>query len=190
MTLIVSAAAGYVAEPETQLLSGSAMSSDEEDWVREDLVKVDKRKEIEVKRVLFDLRGLCRVKSRKILESLSVAAGLAVKVFDNTVGLLFSGAQIATSSCIDKLNEQIAMARASVVSFTAKLSDLKDVHDTVQREHKELVEEIQIETETGEDHILAKYFSTFFRYHDVLRACRGIDKAADRREGSRTDTLT
>lgn len=82
------------------------------------------------------------------------AVCLAVKRMNGAGDLLFSSAQSVADPQADELIEQLAMARAAVVSLTAKVLDLEDARDREEREPDELVKKVRTEARAAEDHAI------------------------------------
>lgn len=52
----------------------------------------------------------------------------------------------------------------------AKMSDLKDVRENVEREHENIVRKIWTETNMLDGHIISEWDGVLSRYHSVLRS--------------------
>lgn len=68
---------------------------------------------------------------------------------------------------VDDLIKQLAIARAAVVPFKAKMSFSKDVREDAQRVHEDIVEKAQEEVETAENHNVAEWDGSPFCFYDV-----------------------
>lgn len=89
-----------------------------------DLVQVEAKKGIGDKRRLCDLHESCRATRHEVLESVSEAVGLAVKLVHVAVVIASPGAGSVSGPRIDELTGQLASTRAEAISLTAKFFDL------------------------------------------------------------------
>lgn len=72
---------------EVRLPTFPAISSDKEDWPMGDLVEVDERERVGLKRRTRHLHNTCRARRRKVPGSITEAGGLAVASMDGATVL-------------------------------------------------------------------------------------------------------
>lgn len=100
--LIVNAEVANVAVPEKRLLSIPAMPSNDESWETNDLVEGDEGERVGVKRLFRDLQNSCHTKRERMLERVSLAAGLSVEFVGDLDGSPTAGAQLFSNPCREK----------------------------------------------------------------------------------------
>lgn len=96
-----------------------------------------------MKQRLCDLHDSCRAKKRKVPASVSEAVGLAAELMNDAVITSSPGAVKVVDSRIDELTGRLASTGVELLSFTAKMSDLKDARDMTEREYEGLARRIR-----------------------------------------------
>lgn len=91
---------------------------------------------MKVKRNHRNLQDFCRVMRSNVPGRVSEAAGLDVKLMNDTTVTSSPDADKIVDPHIDELMRQLASTRAEVVLLMAKLSDLEDVLQKVERVHE------------------------------------------------------
>lgn len=81
---------------------------------------------------------MCRVKTRKVPESVVEAVVLAVELVDGTVETL-PGAVYTVDPRDDEMTGQLTRTRAEVVLLTSRVYDLEEVCDKAKLEHETLL---------------------------------------------------
>lgn len=114
--------------PAGRLLSNLALSDDEEDWTKLEVVEFDAGEQMKAKNRFCSLKELCRTKRRMIQESVTEAGGLVELVHD-TVLVMLPGAIDLADHLVGSSTGQLASASVEVLSLTAKLFNLEKVHD-------------------------------------------------------------
>lgn len=147
--------------------SSSVLPDDEEHWMMSDLVDVDAKKRVEVKRRPRYLQESCRDKRRKVAESVVEAVGLAVELVDDVAVALLDAIEVVDPR-IDELSVHLASLSLEVTSFTSKLYGLEEVRDEAKLKYEELLVKVRAEAETSRKHIGASYDGALSRYHGFL----------------------
>lgn len=171
-------------------LSSLAMPGDEKVWTIGNFVDTEADKRVGFMRRSRDLGGLCCAKKGKAPESVPVANGLAVKLFDEAAVPSSPGAGNVADPCKDGLMEQLARTGAEVILLTTKLFDYEETCDKAAKKHEDLLMKLLTEKKTSEEHIVAERDGDLLLYHGVLRSIQGVVKAADERDAGFNDTLT
>lgn len=81
---IASAAVPNVVIRKVRSASGLAVSSDEENWTTRELIETDKGKRVDLKRQIWALQDLCRVKKCTVPTSVSEAVSLVIEPMSST----------------------------------------------------------------------------------------------------------
>lgn len=114
--LIIAVAVAHLMMSEARSPSFLAMPGDEKSWMMGDFVVVGEVEQIEMKYRFCNLQDSCRAKRRKVLKSATKAVGLDVQSEDGAGGTLLRDAHSNADSRIQKLDEQVAIARDAIVS--------------------------------------------------------------------------
>lgn len=115
---------------------------------------------------------------------------IAVKLVHDALVPSSPGTVKIVDLCIDELREQLASTRVEVASLTVKLSILRHARNKAEIEEVDLMRSIRTETESSEDHTIAKRSGVLSRNDGVLQSVQGIVKASDDLNASHNNTLT